>query len=233
MADASANDSVPARARGFEIAEQHVADVHPRHLHPGELRLDQLELPDRASELHPGAGVLDGHVEALLDDPERHRGDARPLRGERRPGSPIGRRRSPSKTPVRRRRVSLRPRSGDPIPTRTSVRNSSPVGDEWRPILRNGGVCSKPGIPLSRMNDNTLRSRGGVTASSSLQMNTVVSANGPLVMNVFEPLRTNSSPSRTAVERIPPNASDPLSGSVIAHAPTLLSVSRSFAQRSR
>ena len=64
-------------------------------------------------------------------------------------------------------------------------------------------------------------------------MNTVVSANGPLVMNVFDPLSTNVSPSRTAVERIPPNASEPLSGSVIAHAPTLSRVSSGRAQRSR
>jgi hypothetical protein len=40
-------------------------------------------------------------------------------------------------------------------------------------------------------------------------MKTVVSANGPLVMNVFDPLRTYSSPSRRAVDCMPPKASEP------------------------
>ena len=63
-------------------------------------------------------------------------------------------------------------------------------------------------------------------------MKTVVSAYGPFVMNVFEPLRRYSSPSRRAVDCMLPNASEPELGSVIAHAPILSSVSRSRAQRS-
>ena len=51
-------------------------------------------------------------------------------------------------------------------------------------------------------------------------------------MKVFEPLRTYSSPSRRAVAFIDPKASEPLPGSVIAHAPILSRVSRSRAQRS-
>jgi hypothetical protein len=51
-------------------------------------------------------------------------------------------------------------------------------------------------------------------------------------MNVFDPLRTYSSPSRRAVERIDPKASDPEPGSVMAHAPILSIVSRSSAHRS-
>ena len=51
-------------------------------------------------------------------------------------------------------------------------------------------------------------------------------------MKVFEPFRTYSSPSRRAVERIEPKASEPLPGSVIAQAPTFSSVRRSRAQRS-
>ena len=51
-------------------------------------------------------------------------------------------------------------------------------------------------------------------------------------MKVFEPFRTNSSPSRRAEARMPPKASEPEPGSVIAQAPTLSSVSRSRAQRS-
>ena len=106
-----------------------------------------------------------------------------------------------------------------------------PVGDECRPILRSGFDCSRPGMPLSSTNCTTLRSAGALP-SSSLQMNTIVSAYGPLVMNVFEPLSTYSSPSRRAVDCIEPNASLPEFGSVIAHAPTLSSVSRSSAHRS-
>ena len=63
-------------------------------------------------------------------------------------------------------------------------------------------------------------------------MKTTVSANGPLVMNVLEPLRTYSSPSRRAVAIIEPKASEPELGSVIAHAPIFSSVSKSRAQRS-
>ena len=51
-------------------------------------------------------------------------------------------------------------------------------------------------------------------------------------MNVLDPLRTYSSPSRRAVDFIDPNASEPEFGSVMAQAPTLSSVSRSSAQRS-
>ena len=106
-----------------------------------------------------------------------------------------------------------------------------PVGDECSPILRSGFDCSSPGMPLSSTNCTTLRSSGGLP-SSSLQMNTIVSAYGPFVMNVFEPFRTYSSPSRRAVACIEPNASDPELGSVIAHAPIFSSVSRSSAHRS-
>ena len=44
-------------------------------------------------------------------------------------------------------------------------------------------------------------------------------------MNVFDPLSTYSSPSRRAVERIDPKASDPEPGSVIAQAPIFSMVS--------
>ena len=51
-------------------------------------------------------------------------------------------------------------------------------------------------------------------------------------MKVLEPLRTYSSPSRRAVERIEPKASEPEPGSVMAQAPILSRVSRSGTQRS-
>ena len=52
-------------------------------------------------------------------------------------------------------------------------------------------------------------------------------------MKVFWPLSTNSSPSGLTVVRIPPKASEPASGSVIAQAPTFSKVIRSRAQRLR
>ena len=135
---------------------------------------------------------------------------------------------APSRPPAGTSSVSPSSRSR---PARTSVRNSSPVGDECIPILRNGFDCSRPGMPESRTNDRILRSAGGLP-SSSLQMKTMVSAYGPFVMNVFEPLSTYSSPSRRAVDLIEPKASEPEFGSVIAHAPILSSVRRSSAHRS-
>ena len=53
------------------------------------------------------------------------------------------------------------------LPTRTSVRKSSPVGEECRPILRNGLDCSSPGMPRSRMKVSTGRWRSGVSLPSS------------------------------------------------------------------
>ncbi len=77
------------------------------------------------------------------------------------------------------------------LPTRTSSRNSSPVGDECMPILRSGFDCVRPGMPLSRMKLRILRSRvSAPSPSSSLQMNTIVSAYGPLVMKVLLPFST-------------------------------------------
>ena len=64
-----------------------------------------------------------------------------------------------SRTSVSPRRCSL--------PTRTSVRKSSPVGEECRPILRSGLDCSRPGVPASRMKVSTGRSRIGVSEPSS------------------------------------------------------------------
>ena len=51
-------------------------------------------------------------------------------------------------------------------------------------------------------------------------------------MNVLLPFRMYSSPSRRADDFIPPRASDPESGSVMAQAPTLSMVSRSSPHRS-
>ena len=58
----------------------------------------------------------------------------------------------------------LRPSSDSPSsrsrPRRTSSKNSSPVGELCKPIFFSGALCVRPGMPLSRTNVSTLRSRG-------------------------------------------------------------------------
>ncbi len=54
---------------------------------------------------------------------------------------------APSRPPEATSSVSPMRRS---LPTRTSERNSSPVGEECMPILRSGLDCSRPGMPASR-----------------------------------------------------------------------------------
>jgi hypothetical protein len=49
------------------------------------------------------------------------------------------------------------------------------VGEECIPIFLSGLDCSNPAVPESRMKLTILRSAGGFP-SSSLQMNTIVSA---------------------------------------------------------
>src|SRR5664280_2045001 len=60
----------------------------------------------------------------------------------------------------------------------------------------------------------------------------MVSAYGPLVIHVLDPLITYSSPSRRAEVVMPPRASDPEFGSVMAQAPTFSAVRRSRPHRS-
>jgi hypothetical protein len=57
------------------------------------------------------------------------------------------------------------------------------------PILRMGFDCVSPAIPRSRTKLSTLRCFGSAP-SSSLQMKTMVSAYGPLVMKVLLPFST-------------------------------------------
>ncbi len=61
-------------------------------------------------------------------------------------------------------------------PTLTSCRKSSPVGDEWTPILRMGFDWTSPSMPLSSTKFITFQSLRSTPSSSSLQMNTMVSA---------------------------------------------------------
>ena len=79
---------------------------------------------------------------------------------------------APSRPPAGTSSVSPMSRS---TPTRTSSRNSSPVGELCMPILRRGLDCTSPGMPVSSTKDRILRSAGGLP-SSSLQMKTIVSA---------------------------------------------------------
>ena len=79
---------------------------------------------------------------------------------------------APSRPPDGRSSVPPIRRSS---PTRTSSRKSSPVGELCMPIFRSGLDCTRPGMPESRTNERILRSAGGLP-SSSLQMNTMVSA---------------------------------------------------------
>ena len=90
------------------------------------------------------------------------------------------------------------------------------------PIFSSSAETLNPGtrLPSSSLRSITKRVMPAWRSSGSvLQTRTMKSARGPLVMNVFEPLMTNSSPSRIAVVRIPAT-SDPAPGSVIPSAPT-------------
>ena len=125
-------------------------------------------LPNRTRVL----GVVDAQLEAALDDPERHRRDAGALDRER-----------------LLRALAVRDVLGlaeQAVLARRARRRgrASRSATSACPSCASACVCSKPGIPLSSTNDRILRSAGGFP-SSSLQMKTVVSAYGPLVMNVF------------------------------------------------
>src|SRR5689334_673398 len=73
---------LPSGRRHLDLAEDEVLQVHACDLHLRELQLDELELADRTAELHAGAGVVERALAALLDDAERHCGDAGALHRE-------------------------------------------------------------------------------------------------------------------------------------------------------
>src|SRR5688572_12517544 len=94
--------------------------------------------------------------------------------------------------------------------TRQSCRWISAVGLLRQPILSSSRPTTNPGVFVSTQN---------AVGPLSVRARTLqTSAIGPLVMKIFVPLRTYSSPSLTAVV-LNDAASDPLSGSVDAHAP--------------
>ena len=90
------------------------------------------------------------------------------------------------------------------------------------PIFSSSAETLKPGTfsPFSSRRSTTNRVIPAWRSSGSvLATRTMKSARGPLVMKVFEPLITYSSPSRIAVVRIPAT-SEPAPGSVIPRLPT-------------
>src|SRR3954447_21792865 len=94
--------------------------------------------------------------------------------------------------------------------TLQSCRWISAVGDDRQPILSSSRPTTKPGVVVS-----TQKAVGPLSVRArTLQ----TSAIGPLVMKIFVPLRTYSSPSLVAVV-LKLAASEPDSGSVLAHAP--------------
>ncbi len=99
--------------------------------------------------------------------------------------------------------------------TRTSVKKISAVSCALRPTLSRLRPRSKPAMPRSTTSSDVpyaAFASGSVLATTMTRSELM-----PLVMNVFWPLRTQSSPSRTAVVRIPWR-SEPAPGSDIAMA---------------
>ena len=99
---------------------------------------------------------------------------------------------------------------------RTSLKKSSAVSDVCWPILSIFFDFSKPAECASTKNsDVPLAPLPGSVIAATITR----SAWMPLVIKIFEPFSTHSSPSRIALVRIP-CTSDPAPGSVIAKAPT-------------
>src|SRR6185437_13003884 len=99
--------------------------------------------------------------------------------------------------------------------TRTSSKNSSAVSCAWSPILSSLRPRLKPSMPRS----TTSRLMPWAPFSESVRATTMTRSDWmPFVMKVLAPLRTQWSPSRTAVVRTPCR-SLPAPGSVIAIAP--------------
>ena len=155
-----------------------VVDADPRQLdaleHLGRLVLDGLEGGDRAVELHPHLGVLDGQVEGLLHraqrlGAQRHRARRRPPASRSR----CGRRRGPTGTAgvssssrrARRRVTSSEGYSSArgasirnvPIPCWVRAGDQHPVGacarrapPTWCPAGATGRTCARPGCGSGR-----------------------------------------------------------------------------------
>jgi hypothetical protein len=173
------------RVDGGELAGVELADAlvdegpGDRHLgvHLGEHEAGVLERADRPAERRaPCTYSRVSSSTARRRRPRRRRSTAAPAAG-----SPSGGR---SRGPPRR--------AGWPPAPRTSSKNSSAVSCALRPILSRLRPRSKPGMPRS----TTSRLMPGA-GSGSVRATTITrSALMPLVMKVFEPLSTQSSPSR-------------------------------------
>ena len=133
----------------------------------------------------------------------------------------------PSRRRPRSRRAGGRRRPARPGGTaRRSARSAGPS-------CASASIWVRPGMPLSSTKFRILRSFGSTPGSSSLQMNTMrVGVGAVRDERLVAVQHVAASPSRRAVRFMPPNASEPEPGSVIAQAPILSSVRRSSAQRS-
>ena len=111
--------------------------------------------------------------------------------------------------------------------TRTSSKNSSAVSCALMPTLSRLRPRSKPGMPRSTASSEKPCAplSGSVRATTSTR-----SALMPLVMNVLDPLSTQSEPSRRAVVRSPCR-SEPAPGSLMAMAVIISPVTNGGSQR--
>ena len=89
------------------------------------------------------------------------------------------------------------------------------MSDERQPCFLSLRPTEKPAVPRSTMNIEMPREP--LALGSVLAATNTTSALTPLVMNIFDPLSTQWSPSRRAVVRIAAT-SEPASGSVTATA---------------
>ncbi len=97
--------------------------------------------------------------------------------------------------------------------TRTSVKESSAVSLDHMPSFSSLRETATPGMSVGTTISDMPRAPS--TSSEVRASRQSQSAWAPLVMNIFEPLMTHSSPSRTARVRMPAT-SLPASGSVTA-----------------
>jgi hypothetical protein len=95
------------------------------------------------------------------------------------------------------------------------------------------GATVKPGVPDGTMIAEISLSPSGCWPVTAVAVTNEVMSVPELVMNDFEPLTTHWSPSRRAVVRFAPAASDPLPDSVRPNAPSRRPAVRSGSQRSR
>src|SRR5262249_565619 len=221
--------------RHLDLAEDQVLEVHARDLHLRQLQLDELELADRLAELDARARVVQAETQALLDDAEGPGGDAGALHRERRlsarPGGRVLRLRDQAVaagTHVFEEELTGRRGVHAHLAHRLRLRESghAAVEDEAQhlAVSRVGAV-----VELADEDDRVGEWAVGDEGLAAVQHVAVaVTAGGG---RQPAPRGGHRAPLR-ALDFIPPNASEPEPGSVIAQAPIVSRVSRGSAQRS-